>query len=233
MDGHRRNERASVPGFQHSLADHERTAKGRVDVIPENVLGDSGIGEVGALEHLDEVGIRVGDGELMLLSEVSHPLAVGDHDVVVGDPSLHGEGGCSGDVVVGRRLDGGDAGLRKVLLERLVDVAIAVEVRLIGGLGGGFVAAVIHTEHDGDDGGFVGIDVAGEAGIDVSAASARDAVAAPPGVGEADLQAWIASDNVGFDHHGVVPLVGDAVAIEEHLIVIVQIKALILREGAG
>jgi hypothetical protein len=119
---------------------------------------------------------------MILDDEVADPLSVGLHYVVVGDAPLYGKCRWPRYVVIRRRLDRSDPRSGHILLQRLVDVSVAVEVGLVGSFGRGLVPAIVHTKHDSDDAGFVRHDVAAEAQVNVAAG---DAVAAPSRVGEA------------------------------------------------
>src|SRR5579862_5014230 len=57
-----------------------------------------------------------------------------------------------------------------------------------------------------------------------SSAAAGDPVAAPSGMDKREMLVWESADAIGFDVGSVKPLIGDAVAVKDHSIMILKIK---------
>ena len=70
----------------------------------------------------------------------------------------------------------------------LHDVPVAVGVDTEDLVVEGAVPAIVHPEHDGDNGGLIGDDVAREPYIDAAAAAASDPIATPAGMDEGDVE---------------------------------------------
>src|SRR5439155_23084686 len=142
-----------------------------------------------------------------------------------------GESGRACDIVVGRRLNGGNANAGQGLFHGLDDglESAAVTLKDVGIEGA--IAAVVHPEHDGQDGGFVGDHVALKANLDGPPSASRDAVAAPSGMDVADHQTGKARQHVALGEGGVEPLIGNAVAVEDDAVTVLEVE-IRLRPGS-
>ena len=193
-----------------------------MDAVGKDLGGVGGVGGVGLLQGGDHRGIEVGEAEFLIGRQLLEEIAVAQQHLVIAAFELGG----ARHVVVGRGHDSGDADAGKLPLQGVDDVLVAGGEFVESGLVEGAVPAVVHAQHDGDDGGIVGQHVAPEADVDGTAAAAGDAVAAPSGVDEGDVELGEARDHVGFGESGVEPLIGDAVAVEDHAVAFVE------REGS-
>ena len=198
-----------------------------MDAVRDDPLGELGVGGLGLGEHGGDGAVEIGDGELLVLGELREEVSKAQQDGVV----AAGEAGFVGDVVVGRGLDGRDADAGSLGFQLFDDVPVAVGIGVEDLLFVGADAAVVHAEHDGDNGGLVGEYVAGEAFGDAAAGAAGDAVAAPARVGEGDLAAGEAGDGEGLREGRIEPLVGDGVTEEDDAVAVFEVE--LLRESGG
>src|SRR6202034_3764876 len=172
--------------------------------------------------------IQIGNGELAGGSQFLEEIAVADQHGIVSAFEV----GRASDIVKGRGLNESDANARQILLHALNYVAGTIGVGVEDFLVEGPITAIVHAEHDRHYGGFVGEDISLEAEVDGAAATARNAVAAPSRVHEGYLHLRKAREHIGFSECGVEALVGDAIAIEDHAVSILEIERG-LRENGG
>jgi hypothetical protein len=157
-----------------------------------------------------------------------HGGSVADEHLVV----TSGEFGRAGDVVIGRGLDERHADAGEPALHLVHDGGEAVFVGVVCLLLKSAEAAVVHAEHDGYDGGFIGVNVALKADVDIAADAADDPLVSPAGVGEGDVHRRETRGHKRLDKRGVGALLGDAVAVEDDMVAVLDIKA-VRRGGRG
>src|SRR5262249_4041578 len=92
------------------------------------------------------------------------------------------------------------------------------------------IAAVVHAEHDRQDGRLVSEHIALQTHVNGSAASPADAIPAPSGMDEAHVHSGEARQDVALGESCVEPLISDAVAVEDDAVSILQVE---IRLGPG
>ena len=191
-----------------------------VDPIRDDLLRQRRVRRVRLLQHRHDRRVQVSHRLMILGRRLLHPLAVAHQCVVVAS----GEVGRAGDVIERRGLNQRQAYPRQRLLHRDYDVGVALRVVVKGALIKRVIAAVVHAEHDRHHGRLVGEDVALEPHVNRPAAPAAHPVAAPAGVDKMDVEAREPGRHVVLHEGGVQALLGDAVAIKDDTVAVLQLE---------
>ena len=218
-----------MPGPEQCLGHEQVDGRNRMDAVGDQLRRTGRVGGIGLTQCRYHRGVEVRQAEFLVGRQLLEEIAVAHQHLVVAALELR----CARDIVIGRRLNQGHADARDLALHGLDDVLVAgrefVEDLLIEGT----VTPVVHPQHDGEDGGIVGKNVAPDADIHGTTASAGNPVAAPPRMYEADVEMGEARDHVGLGEGGVETLIRDAVAEEDDPVAIVQREALLGRGSAS
>ena len=229
VDLHPGDQGRRPPGPQEGRSHDQVPSIGRVHPIGEDLAGELGVS-----------GLHLGHAGVHRLAKVHHPGALplrqpadvapvpAQHVVVPGR-----ELGGARNVVEGRRLDEGQAGVRKRLLQGPDDGG---QPRGVGGEGRGVVGlvpAVVHPQHHRDHGGAVRQDVPLQALADGPGPAPGDPVPADAGVVEAHVPGGKPGGDVGLHETAVAAVLGDAVAVEHHPIAVAQGEGRLVVTTAG
>ncbi len=93
--------------------------------------------------------------------------------------------------------------------------------------------AIVHTKHDGHNSRLVGDDVALKADLQRAASASGHGVASPTRMHKPYLEPWKTREDIGFGEARVDAALGDAVAVENNRVAVLQQKTLLRRKESG
>ena len=170
------------------------------------------------LERGHNGGVEIGHAGSLFLGQSLDELAVAGEDLVISPLEIR----LAGHVVERGGLYERDPHARYVALEGFDQVRVSLGIDVKDLLIERPVAGVVHAEHHGDDCGLVRKHIALEAVVHAPAATPGDPIATPARMNEGNAHRRKARHDKGFHKRRVESLVGDAVAIKDDPIAVLD-----------